>query len=82
MGERARGEKQQGIAGEAAPGVPALGEDQTICFCHNVSLGELRRAIRAGAVTIAEIQARTKASTGCGGCECDVAEILGKETSG
>jgi len=82
MGEQAREQKEQGAAEEAVAGAAVLGEEQTICFCHNVSLGDLRRAIRAGARTVAEIQARTQASTGCGGGECDVAEILEKEAAG
>lgn len=51
-------------------------EDRTICFCHHVSARELKVAIAAGAETIEAIQAETCASTGCGGCELDVREIL------
>ncbi len=54
-------------------------EDRTVCFCHNVSLKELLTAIRGGVKTLYDIQAETCASTGCGGCECDVLEILEKE---
>jgi nitrite reductase (NADH) large subunit len=54
---------------------------RTICFCHNVSLGELLAAIRRGAITLQDIRAQTDASTGCGGCECDVLEILERELS-
>jgi NAD(P)H-nitrite reductase large subunit len=53
--------------------------DRTICFCNSVSYAELVAAIRAGNVTLARIQAATKASTGCGGCEYDVLEILEAE---
>ena len=53
--------------------------DRTICFCHNVSLHTLRTAIRNGADTIDKIKAETCASTGCGGCEWDVTEILEEE---
>jgi NAD(P)H-nitrite reductase large subunit len=49
---------------------------QTICFCHNVPLGRLREAIRGGADTLEKIQIETCASTGCGGCEPEVTEIL------
>lgn len=54
-------------------------DERTICFCHNVSLKRLLEEIRAGASTLEEIQARCKASTGCGGCEYEVREILEAE---
>ena len=56
----------------------AFGGDpgKTICFCHNVPLGRLLEAIGAGADTLEKIQVETCASTGCGGCEPDVCEIL------
>ena len=49
---------------------------KTICFCHNVPLGRLLEAIGKGADTLEKIQMETCASTGCGGCESDVREIL------
>jgi NAD(P)H-nitrite reductase large subunit len=54
-------------------------EDRTVCFCHNVRLVELLAAIRQGATTLPELQAQTCASTGCGGCEWEVLEILDEE---
>ncbi len=53
--------------------------DQTICFCHAVTCGEIQNAIRAGAKTLPQVQAETLASTGCGGCEWDVRTILEEE---
>ncbi len=50
--------------------------DKTICFCHNVSWGQLREAISNGSNTLELIKADTCASTGCGGCEFEVSEIL------
>ncbi|MGK5082069.1 (2Fe-2S)-binding protein [Bdellovibrionota bacterium FG-1] len=50
--------------------------DQTICFCHFVSLGQLTDAIQKGCRTLEEIKKQTCASTGCGGCESEVVEIL------
>jgi NAD(P)H-nitrite reductase large subunit len=52
---------------------------RTICFCHCVSYEVLVAAIRGGAVTHAQIQDITSASTGCGGCEVEVLEILEEE---
>ncbi len=51
----------------------------TICFCHNVTNVKLLEVIRAGADTLHDIQAETCASTGCGGCEWDVRDILEQE---
>ena len=50
--------------------------EQTICFCHCVSYADIVKAIGEGNVTLEQIQAATCASTGCGGCESDVTEIL------
>ena len=51
--------------------------DRTVCFCHNVSYLTLKRAIRtAGCNTLEKIQSETCASTGCGGCEFEVIDIL------
>jgi NAD(P)H-nitrite reductase large subunit len=55
---------------------PERDPDQTICFCHNVPYKRLLEAIRSGATTIQAIQDKTRASTGCGGCESEVSEIL------
>jgi NAD(P)H-nitrite reductase large subunit len=53
--------------------------DRTICFCHCVSYKELVEAIRSGKTTLHDIQEATRASTGCGGCESEVLEILEAE---
>jgi nitrite reductase (NADH) large subunit len=50
-----------------------------VCFCHRVRLDEIVKAIRGGSTTLEKVQADTAASTGCGGCEYDVIEILEKE---
>jgi NAD(P)H-nitrite reductase large subunit len=54
-------------------------EDRMVCFCHSVRLSELLEAIRKGAGSLQEIRDETLASTGCGGCEFDVLEILEEE---
>lgn len=52
--------------------------DSIVCFCHCVTQQSLLQAIREGAKTLVDIQEKTQASTGCGGCEPDVLEILEK----
>jgi NAD(P)H-nitrite reductase large subunit len=59
------------------PDSPKLTDDERlICFCHNVTAGRIREAIRGGATTHTLIQEKTCASTGCGGCTYDVLEVL------
>lgn len=50
--------------------------EQTVCYCHSVSAGALRSAIKNGTTTLDELKTQTKAATGCGGCECNVMGIL------
>lgn len=50
-----------------------------ICFCHAVSEATIREAIRNGARTLEQVQTQTKASTGCGGCTCEVERLLEEE---
>lgn len=50
-----------------------------VCFCHTVSRAKIIAAIRAGATTLEKIKAETCASTGCGGCEPEVKELLEAE---
>jgi NAD(P)H-nitrite reductase large subunit len=55
-------------------------KDRLVCFCHAVSYQELVACIEKGANTLSQIQAETLASTGCGGCECDILELLEKHS--
>ncbi len=68
-------------AGEVAVagGVIASGDDALVCTCHDVSKGCLREAIAGGAATLAELKARTRAATGCGGCAPQVRQLLDAE---
>lgn len=47
-----------------------------ICFCMKVHRQTLLEAIRAGARTLAELQTRTRAGTGCGTCRIDLLQLL------
>jgi NAD(P)H-nitrite reductase large subunit len=52
------------------------GADATICYCHSVTVRQILAEIGRGATTLAEIRERTRATTGCGGCEWDVLDLL------
>lgn len=57
---------------------PAIRGLKTVCRCNNIKYKTIERAIREGACTLAQIAARTTATTGhCGGsCTPDVLEML------
>ncbi|MCW3817240.1 FAD-dependent oxidoreductase [Micromonospora sp. DR5-3] len=61
----------------AAPAAsPALMPDAaTVCQCNDVRKGALVACWRAGARTVEELSAATRAATGCGGCRDAVAGI-------
>ncbi|WP_431918630.1 FAD-dependent oxidoreductase [Micromonospora wenchangensis] len=56
---------------------PALMPDTaTVCQCNDVDKGTLVRCWRAGARTVDEVVAATRAGTGCGGCRQAVGGIV------
>jgi len=60
-----------------------MGDEVIVCRCEEVTAGEVRAAIRAGARTIAAIKKRTRAGMGlCGGRTCGrlLARLLAEET--
>ena len=60
-------------------GVDALPGSTQICSCNNVSKSDLLAAMDGGAMTLADLKSRTRASTTCGGCTVLVGQILNKE---
>ncbi|WP_212839738.1 FAD-dependent oxidoreductase [Catellatospora sp. IY07-71] len=57
---------------------PALMPDNaTVCQCNTVTKGALVRCWRAGARTVDDVVARTRATTGCGSCKDAVDGIVG-----
>jgi NAD(P)H-nitrite reductase large subunit len=57
---------------------PAIRGLKTVCRCNNIKYRTIERAIREGACTLAQIAARTTATTGhCGGsCTPDVLAMI------
>lgn len=45
-----------------------IDENQVVCGCFNVKVQDFIKAIKNGARSFEEVQAVTKAGTGCGGC--------------
>lgn len=61
-------------------GVDSLPDSATICSCHNVTKGAIRKAICDGNLTeICQIKSCTKAGTGCGSCVTLAKDILKTE---
>ncbi|MCG7492838.1 nitrite reductase large subunit NirB [Thalassobius sp. Cn5-15] len=68
---------QGGTALDPMAAVAALPDDAEICGCNGVSKGDIVAAIHAGATSLAEIKATTKASASCGSCAGLVEQVLG-----
>ncbi len=49
-----------------------MDRDKLICRCFKVNAGKIEDAIKDGATTLEEVQEKTNASTGCGGCASEV----------
>ena len=47
-----------------------------VCHCHGVTDREIRASVQNGARTCADVADACGASSGCGGCESLVAEIV------
>ena len=57
---------------------PAIRGLKTVCRCNNIKYRTIERAIREGAHSLAQVAARTTATTGhCGGsCTPDVQQMI------
>ncbi|MCL6554775.1 MAG: molybdopterin-dependent oxidoreductase [Burkholderiales bacterium] len=61
------------LRGEPPEGAP---QGRLICACHGVAEGRIREAIRNGATTVIELQARLNAGTGCGACLPELKRLI------
>jgi len=55
-----------------------MNQKQLVCHCNHVSAPEIKKCLRAGAITTSEIQKFTTAGTGCGRCIRAIDSILEK----
>lgn len=51
-------------------------DDDVICTCMNVTLGQIKSAMANGAKTVEDIQDKTGAGTGCGSCVGTLQDIV------
>ena len=42
--------------------------NKTVCYCFNITNGDIKKAIEDGATTLEEVQEKTGAGTACGAC--------------
>ncbi|CUH64518.1 Nitrite reductase [NAD(P)H] [Thalassovita autumnalis] len=68
---------QGGAALDPMAAVAALPDDAEICGCNGVSKLDIVTAIQAGATTLGDIRATTKASASCGTCTGLVEQLMG-----
>lgn len=50
--------------------------DKVVCYCLNITNGQIKDAVYAGANTLEEVQAATEASTVCGACTDNVQHLI------
>tara|TARA_R110002110_G_scaffold203859_2_gene415056 strand:- start:6817 stop:9249 length:2433 start_codon:yes stop_codon:yes gene_type:complete len=70
------GPNLQGASVDPMQAVAALPADAEICGCNGVCKGRIVQAIEAGATTLADVRAQTKASGSCGTCTGLVEQVL------
>lgn len=56
-------------------GAAPAAADAVVCHCNTVTRSQLLSEMRGGASTVRELAARTRATTGCGGCREEVAAL-------
>ncbi|MGD9986750.1 nitrite reductase large subunit NirB [Pseudonocardia sp.] len=66
-------------AGAVALGADALPDSAQVCSCNAVTKGALRSAVAAGARTVGELKACTRAGSSCGSCVPFLKTILAQE---
>ena len=53
-----------------------------VCICHGVTEKDIKKAASEGVSSIQELQLKTGAATGCGGCLDNATEVLNAQLSG
>lgn len=51
-------------------------DDHVICYCKNITVGDIKTAIKEGATTLEAIEEATGAGTICGQCNEEIEELL------
>jgi bacterioferritin-associated ferredoxin len=56
-----------------------MNQKRMVCLCNQVSATEIKRILRTGALTLAEVQHHTAAGTSCGRCVREIEAIVEKQ---
>ena len=52
-----------------------MDKNAKVCYCFNVTIGDIAKAIEDGADSLGAVQKATKAGAGCGRCSSNVETI-------
>ncbi|MFD0927653.1 nitrite reductase large subunit NirB [Williamsia deligens] len=66
----------------ASTGAAELADDAQVCNCNGVTKGAIVESVRAGACSVADVVARTRAGKGCGSCKGMVSDIVALAAGG
>jgi bacterioferritin-associated ferredoxin len=58
-----------------------MNQKRLVCLCNHVSAQEIKKILKAGALTVADVQQFTAAGTGCGRCIQEINAIVEKHKS-
>jgi len=59
-----------------------MNQKRLVCLCNHVSAQEIKKILRVGALTLAEVQQHTAAGTSCGRCVREIQTIIEKHGEG
>jgi len=65
-----------------ATGAAELADDAQVCNCNGVTKGDIVSCVAAGASTLSDVVAKTRAGKGCGSCKGLVADIVAGTAGG
>lgn len=52
-----------------------MDKNAKVCYCFNVTIGDIAKAIEEGADSLSAVQLATKAGAGCGRCSSNVEKV-------
>lgn len=55
-----------------------MNKSEKICYCFNVTVGDIEKAIENGADSVDSVKSNTRAGKGCGRCTVKVEELASK----
>ena len=55
-----------------------MNQKRLVCLCNHVSILEIKKILKSGALSVADVQQFTAAGTGCGRCVQEITSIVEK----